>query len=330
MGLSFNSLNMFNTPPLGSLGNCFGTSGMFGMSNMFGNYGLGGSIFGGFGSSPFMDCNGYTNYNAMAGLALGNTLLNFAGMGINYACANAGGSRSAGESKAEALNKELDTCIKNIDKKLEKLNKSFEAKDITASDLDAEDVKTTELINAEKKLADKESDKPKSEDHKKTDGTDDTASYNAACTQYNKDISKLKEAVDDAKEAQAKLIKEIKDLIIDREQIKADINKAILDNADGSKPKHRNANLKLDDFLNPENHSTPREIKNVSKEDVTQLIHLFRKAANDNEKRDCAQAMKNIEFTAFSSVATNDLYDARNIMLDWLAKNPYPTNSQGA
>ena len=107
--LGFNSYNMLNTNNMFGMSNMYGMNTMFSTGNLFGNCGFGGSIFGGYGFSPFMDCNGYTNYNTMAGYAIGNTLMSFANLGINYAISGAGGSSK--KDVATNLNADLDSCL---------------------------------------------------------------------------------------------------------------------------------------------------------------------------------------------------------------------------
>lgn len=315
------------------MSNMYGMNTMFSTGNMFGNCGFGGSIFGGYGFSPFMDCNGYTNYNTMAGYAIGNTLMSFANLGINYAISGAGGSSK--KDVATNLNADLDSCLEDIEEKLDKLGLENDSDTITAASLD--NFKTAEVEEAEEKLNEfSEDKKPKENDAKyktTTTTTDDngntttttstdTKKHSEDLENWEKNKEKAEKAVEAAKEAQEKLLDELKELIKERDRIKTEINETILDNADGSKAKHRNTALNIDNIKNEDG-----TITNITQKDISQLIYLYRNAANDDEKKTYAEAMKNIDNTAFSQVASNDQYQARKIMLDWLAKQEAKTTT---
>ncbi len=328
MALGFNSFNMMNTNINCGLSNMYGSN-MLGFGNILGNFGLGGSVFGmGYGSSPFMDCNGYTNYNAMAGYSIGNTLINFAGLALN-SCLGSGSSQA---QAASDLNTDLDSCLEDIEEKLDKLEGDYNSNTVTTSDLDK--AKTSDLKAAEEKLNEfSEDKKPKKEDdkYKKTTTTTDdkgntTITTSIDTTNYDKDLenwnnnkAKAQKAKDDAQEAQEKLVDELKELIKERDEIKREINETILDNADGSKPKHRNTGLDLNKFNLPEGSTD--KITNVTREDIAQLIYLFRNAGTDNDKRTYQKAIQNIKDSAFLGVASNDQAKARKIILDWSAEN---------
>ena len=70
--LGFNSYNMLNTNNMFGMSNMYGMDTMFSMGNMFGNCGFGGSIFGGYGFSPFMEQQnaGGHLYNALSWVPL--------------------------------------------------------------------------------------------------------------------------------------------------------------------------------------------------------------------------------------------------------------------
>ena len=69
--MSFGNCSNFNI--FGSMGNMFSGS-IFGMNNSFGMSGC----------SPFMNCNGSYNFNAMAGFAVGGALLNVGMMAFSH------------------------------------------------------------------------------------------------------------------------------------------------------------------------------------------------------------------------------------------------------
>lgn len=370
MGLSFNSFNMMNTNINCGLSNMYGNNmcfgNMFGMNNMFSNYGFGGSIFGmGYGSSPFTDCNGNTNYGAMAGFAVGNTLMSFANLGINYAISGAGGSSK--KEVARELNGELDTCLENIDKKLSEINSNSNADTVKASDLDSlADVQGAEADQKQKQLDyDTKVEYTKLAEEDYADATKDVATKKQKLEQitipdinsddydakkaaevaaqkeltdaekvqkdaYSKlDKAQIAEAeaktaldkaiqgVKDAKNA-VKVISELKKLIIERDNIKREINETILDNADGSNSKHRKAGLVLNKLKLPEDSTD--KFTDVSKQDIARLIHLF-KNGTDEDKIKYKKLMLNIEESAFNRVASNDQFNARKVIRDWSPEN---------
>lgn len=306
MGLSFNNLYMMNTNSYCGLGNMYG-------SNIFSNYGFGGSIF---GSSPFMDCNGYTNYNTMAGFAIGNTLMSFANLGINYAISGAGGSSK--KDVATDLNADLDSCLEDIEEKLEELNITGDANTVLETVI-TEQVKTDDLKSAEEGL---EVLKNRLSSDFTTEPASTDTNYDTWHTNKNNletQIATAEAKVKEAQEAQAKLVDELKELIKERDEIKREINETILDNADGSKPKHRNTGLDLDKFNLPEDSTD--KITNVTREDIAQLIYLFKNAGTDNDRRTYQKAILNIADSAFLGVASNDQAKAREIIRNWSAEN---------
>ena len=348
--LGFNSYNLLNTNNMFGMSNMYGMDTMFSMGNLFGNCGFGGSIFGGYGFSPFMDCNGYTNYNAMAGYSIGNTLINFAGLALN-SCLGSGSSQA---QAASDLNTDLDSCLEDIEEILEELGLESSSDTITTASLDI--MKTDEVIEAERALEEATSEvsekqnaydtaasklnsvtEPVATDerYKNADDIYNNTLYDSDLEQYND----LKKAVDDAntalkaaqdtkttaeakveeaREAQKELIEELKELIKERDEIKREINGQILDDADGSKARHRNTELNINNFTSTDGSS--RTITNVTRKDIAQLIYLFRTGTND-DKQKCKTAMENIDKRAFDQVASNDQANARKIILDWSAQN---------
>ena len=322
MPLGFNSFNMMNTNSNCGLSNMYGNNmcfgNMFGMNNLLGNYGFGGSIFGmGYGSSPFMDCNGYTNYNAMAGFAVGNTLLNFAGMGINYALSNAK-SGGAKDSIASELNADLDSCLEDIEEKLEELNITGDANTVLETVI-TEQVKTDDLKSAEEGL--KVLQNRLSSDFATEPASTDTnyKTWHDNKRNLETQIATAEAKVEEAREAQAGLIEELKELIKERDNIKREINEQILNDADGSKARHRNTELNIEDFT-PTNNNSGKNT-NVTREDIAQLIYLFRNAGTDDDRTKYKAAMENIDDSAFLQVASNDQAKAREIIRNWSAKN---------
>lgn len=315
--LGFNSYNLLNTNNMFGMSNMYGMDTMFSMGNMFGNCGFGGSVFGmGYGSSPFMDCNGYTNYNAMAGYSIGNTLINFAGLALN-SCLGSGSSQA---QAASDLNTDLDSCLEDIEEILEELGLSGEADTVTASVIQ-ENFKTEDLKEAEKQKSELEA-QMRRDFANESSPTSSDANYstwedNRKALQA--DIDAAEKKVTEAREAQKELIEELKELIKERDEIKREINETILDNADGSKPKHRNTGLDLDKFNLPEGSTD--KITDVTKQDIAQLIYLFRNAGTDNDRRTYQKAILNIADSAFLGVASNDQAKAREIIRNWSAQN---------
>ena len=315
--LGFNSYNMLNTNNMFGMSNMYGMDTMFSMGNMFGNCGFGGSILGmGYGSSPFMDCNGYTNYNKMAGYAVGKTIFDVALMGVNYAITNAGGSSK--KDVATDLNADLDSCLEDIEEKLEELNITGDANTVPETVI-TDQVKTDDLKSAEEgleilknRLSSDFTTEPAS-----TDTNYDT--WHANKNNLDTQIATAEAKVKEAQEAQAKLVDELKELIKERDNIKREINETILDNADGSKPKHRNTELNINNFTSTDGSTD--KITNVTREDIAQLIYLFRNAGTDNDRRKYQEAIQNIEDSAFLGVASNDQAKARKIILAWSAEN---------
>lgn len=340
MVLGMNSFNMFNTTGTFGMSNMFGMGGSFGGCGLLGS-GFGGSIFGGgFGTSPFTDCNGYTNYNAMAGFAIGNQLMNIAGMGASYGLSQIGSGKREREDVASDLQNRLDKSIDKISKQLTKLNSNLDPATITKESLpDTAEFETDALKNAKtaKNTADAEldqvkSEEPKQDQFKKSDGTEDTTKYQAALTAWNTKKAAAEKKVTDAEAkikteetARDQLVEDLKASINERIEIQQEINEAILDMADGSKVRHRNTNL------------TAANIKEgcttATREDIAQLIYLFRNTdessdTNKNLKREYATALTNIDNTAFLNAASNDQVKARRIMQSWLTNNP-PKTQQG-
>ena len=316
MPLSFNSFNMMNTSSYFGLGDMYGSN-MFGLSNIFGNCGLGGSVFGmGYGSSPFMDCNGYTNYNTMAGYAVGKTIFDVALMAVNYAITNAGGSSK--KDVATDLNADLDSCLEDIEEKLEELNITGDANTVLETVI-TEQVKTDDLKSAEEGLEVLQN-RLSSDFATPPESTDPNyKTWNTNKTNLETQIATAEAKVKEAGEAQAGLIDELKELIKERDNIKREINEQILDDADGSKARHRNTNLDVKDLM-PKGDNSGKNT-NVTREDIAQLIYLFRNAGTDADRTNYQTAMLNIDDSAFLQVASNDQVKARKIIQGWSAQN---------
>lgn len=346
MVLGMNSFNMFNTTGTFGMSNMFGMGGSFGGCGLLGS-GFGGSIFGGgFGTSPFTDCNGYTNYDAMAGFAIGNQLMNIAGMGINYAISNAGGTRNTANSVANnlqdrlaELEEERDTIISTSGTTAEAiLNYNKESSDeyiawdqaqktYNAKAREVEngavlyEANKTALADVVRELVTATGDEKTQLETQKTNleikikNHEDLVDERA---QLETDLKTKRTALD---ENDAKMVKAQEDLrAVDEElrEVRSEINEAILDMADGSKVRHRNTNLTVD---NIEEGCTT-----ATREDIAQLIYLFRNTdesseANKGLKREYATALTNIENSAFLNAASNDQVKARKIMQDWLTAN---------
>jgi chromosome segregation ATPase len=276
----------------------------------------------------------------MAGFAIGNQLMNIAGMGASYGLSQIGSGKREREDVASDLQNRLDKSIDKISKQLTKLNSNLDPATITKESLpDTAEIKTDALKNAEtaKATADAElnkvnSEEPPEDKFKNSDGTVNTTKYQAAMTAWHNKISAAEEKVKKAeakveteKTNKDKLVDELKTLIDNRIKIQKEINDAILDFADGDRKGQRNEYNKSTYF--DENNST-KEVKSTSKKDIAQLIYLFRNTDDVEQKREYAQAIGAIDNAAFLNEASNDQVKARKIMQDWLTHNP-PKTQQG-
>ena len=322
MVLGMNSFNMFNTTGTFGMSNMFGMGGSFGGCGLLGS-GFGGSIFGGgFGTSLFTDCNGYTNYDAMAGFAIGNQLMNIAGMGASYGLSQIGSGKREREDVASDLQNRLDKSIDKISKQLTNLNLNSDPATITKESLsDTAEIKTDALKNAEtalktandeldelnKKLdtggefATDEKKYPKIENSNPVqyDKTKFTAEYDRFLDQVDAAEKKVTDAEAKIKTEEAnrdELVNELKTLIDDRIKIQKEINDAILDFADGDRKCQRNRDLELGNY---KLGSNGEKVKTTSKKDIAQLIYLFRNTDDVEQKRNYALAIDNIDNAAF-------------------------------
>ncbi len=232
----FNNINMLGINQLGRLTSGF--NGFVGGNNCFGQYG-----------SIFTDCFGNTNFDAIAGFNVAQTLTNVIGMGIKSRIA-----RKQGE-KAEYENNKVE--ISNIDKQINDLKSKDAAKEIDESyDTNISNAKE-KLINANENLNNKKellNAKQKdlsnaTTESEKTEIKQAIRELEKEIEEQNKEIAKLsgdktvegsikyyeaqKEEAIEAKE------KEIKDKIEELEAQKADlqtsVNNVTLDKANGTK-----------------------------------------------------------------------------------------------
>ena len=154
----YDKLNMLGMGNMFGMGNFFGGTNVIGQLfsgtnsifsngyNMFGSYGTG-------NCGLFMDCLGNINYDAMTGFAIGQTLLNVAGMAINEAVAN------KKENSIENDQNKLEKCQESLEENLEELgvktveeakNYKIDAKFQTAVDIaqkEFDNVKNIEIPN---------------------------------------------------------------------------------------------------------------------------------------------------------------------------------------
>ena len=86
-----------------------------------------------------------------------------------------------------------------------------------------------------------------------------------------------------------------------------------------------NNKKKSNDFTNYNgglNFMDYKDLANLYSNYVKTLLSVFRNTEDKGLKRSYAEAIKNIDNTAFLKEASNDQIKARKIMQDWLTHNP--------
>lgn len=269
------NMNMFQMNPLG------GSTFPMGIGNMFGC----GSVF---GSSIFNNCDGSYNFDAMAGVAVADTIFQYGGNLLGNAIAK----KKQGKVEQENLRNEIENLNSNISNYLEKLGCNDEDKalaysieddetTITLNTLESElnskkdafnkyesDVVYTNAINAYDE-ASKKDPQPENINELKT------AAENAKTALKEKEaLEKEIKALEDTKIPAAEKAKQAREKEIDniqnelekaieaRDELQERFNEAVLNKADGTKF-NRTKKSKFDnkDFSNPDTKVTQQDIR---------------------------------------------------------------------
>ena len=312
MVLGFNNFNMLGM-------NDFSSMGMFGSNNLLGSlfsgtnsvFNTGFNFFGnnmlGGGCSLFTNCNGTTNYGAMAGFGVANVVLNGTLMAI---------SASKSEKKdnsREAVQEKLDSYNEQISEKLSELGCSSEAVFKNKSKTDFTPLKDEHKLSQDVKTAQKtmnECSKARSNaSPSSTEWTTANNNYNTAKTAYEKAVA--------AKEAEetrlSKLYDEVQELIRQRDEQQVALEAAVCNKADGMSW-FRDKDFKADESFfhkdNPEFDSG----------DIRQLVHQFSRSEG-LEKYRYAKAFEHLDNTRFNNIATDSQVAVRRMALEFMREH---------
>lgn len=318
------NMNMFN-------------SNMLGMGSMFGanSFGLGGSsflgsIWGGNLSSPFMNCNGTVNYDAMAGFGVGNFLANFFLTTLNGYISNK--KENSSDSIKNDIN-EMNSSIKDLNNKLENYQKDESTinNKISENDSNIQSKNKTITENTTNITALK--------------GKLDTLPKDENNIEIEMQIKNLKDEIKKLEEANKKLTSEIETLQKDNEtqkekldkvqadikNVKEEINKfenykknaqkmlknEILEKADGYKIQRTNQNDYDKLFTKDDKNkawSLPADYKSTS-DDVRFAILGYKKATTEEEKKKYQEQFKLLWENLPIEDRTDSLRAAANIIL---------------
>ena len=312
---NLNMLNLSGAYQYGNIGGCLG------------GYGNMGSIFGMMGGycSPFYDCNGIANYDAIAGYEIANTTLNLIGNKIGEAVAQRRERKAAEEQAVIDTNnsvKEAKNNIKASENELKTLEKNIEDAKTNKEKAQTQLTTVTTKLN---ELAERENIPEGEEGALK--GTEKIELENLR-KEYNQLLEDLKadgkydKAIKEAEEARAAKVKEIENTKAELKELEAEQQKAqdVLDNralekANGNKLT-RNEELDVTKF---EEKGYTGELKRA---DLNQLVWLFQNAEDDNQKKEYAKAITNIDLTVYQKVSNKSHDEVRKIATEWLKNNP--------
>lgn len=317
--------NCFNSNIFGSMGNMFSGS-IFGMNNMFG---MG-------GCSPFMNCNGSINFNAMAGFAVGGALLNVGMTALNH-------HLSTREPQYNPTERELKSEYNNTKEEFETKLKEFGASSLAEAETmvdvqskqTAVDTATTAKTNVDKAISDVETEisTVKSEISKlKVDATD----YNNKLAELTKkkeeleakiadgsDLKKTqKKAEEDLKVAQEALeaekvkeekLNELKELANQVESAEKDVIKKVGQKADGYSWS-RNKELDVEQYQD-------NTVTGFNEKDLNQLVFQFCGQNRSETKLKYAKALANLDDTEFLNIATNRQMQVRDFAIKYVEKH---------
>ena len=291
-----NNLNMFNL------------NGIYG-SNSFNNplgsfFGNNGSIFGsgfnffGNGCSYFTNCNGSTNYNALAGFGIASTLFNF-GLQIASKVYNEKTSVDTVETVQDdikGINKKISSTLKEIGdgvdiENYKKYNVEGEAwyqdgmKEVKSDKLSEDDFKTIdEKIKRYKELILKSDQRDEKEQKEYEDLRND---YEVLKEQYDNHLKAIKAEKElnkklEKRKAEVKeKIEKVNDLLDKLDNANDELLDKKLDELDGNK---RNRATLDDVKLKFNNNGDLIDGAKPTKDDIRALILAYRTAEDDNEK----------------------------------------------
>ncbi len=304
---------------------------MLGMNGMFNGFSGGinpvselfcgtNSIFntcgGGWNSSymfnmPNFACN-YAPTDSMIGWGIANTVLNIGGQVLNQVMAD------KKENSNASIEAQIEEITNSINKNLKDLGISSER------DLDNvkpaqkfDDAITTAKTNLEKLV------EPAAlTDEEKKDSAKVTA-YNKAITEYNRQKNELEAELIAAKQAKENettrlnnLVNATKELIIKRNNLQAQINERVFDDADGRKRQRTDATALAKKFTTTDSKTTLAAGATVTKEDVRAAIAGFRTATTVAEKKEWKEKFSLLWNQLDYNDRSNDLRAASRIILE--------------
>ena len=291
-------MNMYNTG-FGSYNSCsgFGNVGFGGIGNIFSGYGLN-NIF-------YNSCNGTYNYNAMAGFAVGNVLMQIGGNVLNQFIAYKQETSTKNvEADLKGLNKQINANVQKLgcdsveealaydidndptSTKLDGLNSDLSTKTIQLEALGNKD--DYERIIIEFKNA--KSDNPNLEQLKQK--SDDAKKALQAIKDIEEEIAKLKTQITAAEKAKNareseidKVQSSLRELVSQRDELQGVQNEQTLKKADGNKFNRVSTTELNDKFTQAEDgsYSTKAEAS-FTKRDFFTAVKEYQTASSDKKK----------------------------------------------
>ena len=295
---NYNMMNMYNTG-FGSYNSCsgFGNVGFGGIGNIFSGYGLN-NIF-------YNSCNGTYNYNAMAGFAVGNVLMQIGGNVLNQFIAYKQETSTKNvEADLKGLNKQINASVQKLgydsveealaydidndptSTKLDGLNSDLSTKTIQLEALGNKD--DYERIIIEFKNA--KSDNPNLEQLKQK--SDDAKKALQAIKDIEEEITKLKTQITAAEKAKNareseidKVQSSLRELVSQRDELQGVQNEQTLKKADGNKFNRVSTTELNDKFTQAEDgsYSTKAEAS-FTKRDFFRAVKEYQTASSDKKK----------------------------------------------
>lgn len=322
--MSFGNCSNYNI--FGSMGNMFSGS-IFGMNNSFGM----GSC------SPFMNCNGSYNFNAMAGFAVGGALLNVGMMAFSHYLntREPQNNPTEGQLRSDFNNtqEEFNTKLKefgatnlaeaekmvNVQAKQDAVNSATTAKESADKDIADVEKNIADIDEKLKKLDPNASDynekltqltkQKEAEEAKIAEGSE----LKKAQKQAEADLKNAQEVLEAEKEKEEKL-NELKELAEQLETSEKDLIQKIGKKADGYKWS-RNQDLDVDAYQN-------EVVTEFTEKDLKQLVYQFCGQKDGSEtKLKYAKALANLDDTEFLNIATNRQMQVRDFAIKYVEKH---------
>lgn len=299
---NYNMMNMYNTG-FGSYSSCngFGNVGFGGIGNIFSGYGLN-NIF-------YNSCNGTYNYNARAGFALGNVLMQIGGNVLNQFIAYKQETSTKNvEADLKGLNKQINASVQKlgcesveealsydieedpVGQRVATLNNELNDKKVSLSNYEANYV--YKMIMEKYENAEKQDPQPNDIDQLKADAD---AAKKALSDKENleKEIKKLEEttipAAEKAKNAREteidKVQSSLRELVSQRDELQGVQNEQTLKKADGNKFNRVSTTELNDKFTQAEDgsYSTKAEAS-FTKRDFFTAVKEYQTASSDKKK----------------------------------------------